>query len=1068
MNRILAACLLSAAPLLAGPLLDLAPFGTRTSWTEDHRDTGVEWRDVRDVHEVRVRFAAAPPADLEIEYWAHTWPGPAPRANQIEDPADDPWQGGWLTAKTILRCEANDCRFTFEPLAANENPRAGNLPGVRYRRTLKIRLVAPATLPAITSLSVFSDSVEKPLTVRIALGFREAKSVRWTGSIDIDNGVIRSARPWGFSADDRFESASRWSMTSSAEGKGLLLDLITAAPSLAGSLDCTLITVRARAGTESRAFTVNVDDLERGPVYIPAFHAWAMDASQGEFRPAPAKGPEIRSLIPKEPEQTYERAAREIPPPDPWRNNRGKPIYLPLAADSSWQKFAFEYGGNVFVRKRDTKAMGKELERLRWEGDQITWRIGTGATPYYREDRRLKLSLKDGWLPIVTQTWENDGLAYSEEAFATLLRGPLSPYDSVRSEQTPAVLMIRITAVNNGAAARNAHVWLDIQPGEPLSIEGAKLYGAGHRLRAMFGDTAPSLDTNRVHAAFGVPPGSHASIIVRLPFVSDLTAADESELSALEYDAQRTRTIAYWKSVVDPLARFSTPEPALNLFARVVPWHIRMSTTKDPASGLYMVPAASYDYKVFANEAAFQAQFLDAAGDAATAASYLETFLKLQGSANFPGLHRGMEDAIFHGARVNATYDYTAHRYGLDHPVVLWTLAEHYLYTRDRSWLAHAWPHMQRAIAWIELQRGSTPNHLLPPCHLEDNNDWASWFSINAFAWAAMDRTAEALEDAGYPDAARIRQAAGAFRKELRAAVLHAAEQAPVTQLRDGTYAPWIPLEPNQRFRRFGNLGAAYYNRYGPIGPPMMRLAATREVLYGPVILLSLGLFDANEPLADWVLNDWEDNVTLTSGLGLNVHGLTDDRLWFSQGGMVFQCNLQNPVLVYLKRGEIPAAIRGMYNNFLALFYPDAKALAEEFHEWGHGSGPLYKIPDEAKWVNRLRDMLVLEQGNSLYLARGIPRRWLASGDGVRVNGAPTYFGPVTYTMRASGPRTITANVQPPSRNPPQTVWLTVRTPEGSIQEVTIDGKRWKDFDASHEVIRLPQSPTPLDIRIRY
>ena len=66
--------------------------------------------------------------------------------------------------------------------------------------------------------------------------------------------------------------------------------------------------------------------------------------------------------------------------------------------------------------------------------------------------------------------------------------------------------------------------------------------------------------------------------------------------------------------------------------------------------------------------------------------------------------------------------------------------------------------------------------------------------------------------------------------------------------------------------------------------------------------------------------------------MGVNVHGITDDRLWFSQGGMVFQANLQNPILVYLKRHEVPpAAMRSIYNNFVACLYPDANAFTEEY-----------------------------------------------------------------------------------------------------------------------------------------
>src|SRR5439155_21089583 len=78
---------------------------------------------------------------------------------------------------------------------------------------------------------------------------------------------------------------------------------------------------------------------------------------------------------------------------------------------------------------------------------------------------------------------------------------------------------------------------------------------------------------------------------------------------------------------------------------------------------------------------------------------------------------------------------------------------------------------------------------------------------------------------------------------------------------------------------------------------------------------------------------------------------------------MVFQANLQNPVLAYLRRNEAPAAIRNLYNNFVACHYPEVNAFTEEYHQWIHGSGPFYKVPDEARFVNRVRDALVREDG---------------------------------------------------------------------------------------------------------
>jgi hypothetical protein len=1106
----------SAAAAPAARSMDLVPFGQISVWSNSPapqrflrlkdasahagQNLGVEWREERDVHRIRVRFAASAPKGIRVQYWFHTWPAPPPEMPNIEDQVDDPWQGEWLTAETEGECHAAECDFTFRPLATTENPLGKNLPGVRYRRTLKLRVAVDANLPPVTGFEVFSDAVEKPMSLRIALGRGDAKPLRWTGSVEIDDGRLVSTKPMGFQKGDTLQAPNRWSFEGAQAGKGVLLDIIAAGHTLPGTLDCTLVTVRAKAGSEDRSFTFNVDDLSRSPIYIPAVHAYITDASQSaEFRQPTGKGPHIRSLIPKEPEQSYERASREIPPLDPWQDQYGRTIYMPLAADSSWQKFAFQYGGNVFISRglpdtlwsSGTKAMGDEKRRLIWEGERITWKIGTGRTPYYREDRKATVSLEEGYLPVVAQSWESDGLKYKEEAFTTLLRGPLSPRDPARSEQTPAVLMLRLQASNPGTEARAAHVWLNTDPGEELRLNGRELIATGNAkgayerpiVRAAIETAAQVFMDNQrkaAHFAFVLRPGGSASIVLKLPFVSDITPADSLEIKRLDYDAQRARILAYWKDRVSALARITTPETKLNQLLRAVIWHIGMSTAKDPVTGLYMVPAASYDYQVYANEACFQVLLLDALGDHDTAADYLETFMRLQGSKSFPGMHTGMKDAIFHGARVNERYDYTASTYGLDHPTVLWTLGEHYLYSRDKDWLLHAWPHMEKAIAWIQKQRETTRKSglngeklpgfgLMPASSLEDNSDWAQWFSTNSFAWAGYDRAATSLADIGHPKAVEMRRMADEYLKELREAILRAVSETPVTQMRDGTYSPNVPIEPTLRFRRFGPQRADYYQRYGVQGVPMLRLAATREVLYGPIILLNLGVFGVKEPIADWILDDWEDNVTLTSGLGMNVHGNTDDKYWFSQGGMVFQANLQNPILVYLKRHETQAAIRGVFNNFAACFYPDAVAFTEEFHTWSHGSGPFYKIPDEAKFANRVRDMLVLEDGDTLYLAGGVPRRWLESKEGVRADRLATYFGDVSFYLRAGKEQgLVEATVQLPALRPARTAWLVARTPGRKIESVTIDGQPWTQIDAAHEAIELPHATSTLEIRIRY
>src|SRR5581483_1145554 len=183
------------------------------------------------------------------------------------------------------------------------------------------------------------------------------------------------------------------------------------------------------------------------------------------------------------------------------------------------------------------KAKGRELARLQWTGDRITWKIGTGEKPSYREDHKITIRKLDGYLPIGIQEWDADGLHYTEEAFATLLRGPLSPTDPKRDEETSAVLMVRLTARSSGVATR-AHVWISEDPAEALAVSGNLLSASG-RLRAQIdppaGATLDRPTDAGIHVRFDVPAGREQAMIIKLPFVSDLSDDDAGDLRALNY-----------------------------------------------------------------------------------------------------------------------------------------------------------------------------------------------------------------------------------------------------------------------------------------------------------------------------------------------------------------------------------------------------------------------------------------------------------------------------------------------------------------------------------------------------
>ncbi|PYV06413.1 MAG: hypothetical protein DMG26_03180 [Acidobacteria bacterium] len=125
-------------------------------------------------------------------------------------------------------------------------------------------------------------------------------------------------------------------------------------------------------------------------------------------------------------------------------------------------------------------------------------------------------------------------------------------------------------------------------------------------------------------------------------------------------------------------------------------------------------------------------------------------------------------------------------------------------------------------------------------------------------------------------------------------------------------------------------------------------------------------------------------------------------------------------------------------------------------------------MPDEARFVNRVRDALVREDGETLWMLAGIPRRWLAPGKKIQLSDVATYFGPASLETTASE-TVVSARIQLPVRNAFKTAWLAVRAPGGKpIKSVEIDGQRWSEFDAAGERIRLPLKSGTMQVAVHF
>jgi len=83
-----------------------------------------------------------------------------------------------------------------------------------------------------------------------------------------------------------------------------------------------------------------------------------------------------------------------------------------------------------------------------WPGPEIRYRIATGDPPDFRErEGSAWQEVLKGYLPVVATCWEDRGIAYTQEVFATLLLESPGEEDKKRGDE-PAGLLMRLEARN--------------------------------------------------------------------------------------------------------------------------------------------------------------------------------------------------------------------------------------------------------------------------------------------------------------------------------------------------------------------------------------------------------------------------------------------------------------------------------------------------------------------------------------------------------------------------------------------------------------------------------------------
>ncbi len=403
---------------------------------------------------------------------------------------------------------------------------------------------------------------------------------------------------------------------------------------------------------------------------------------------------------------------------------------------------------------------------------------------------------------------------------------------------------------------------------------------------------------------------------------------------------------------------------------------------------------------------------------------------------------------------------------------IMFALFEHFRLSGDTNWLRASAPRMKANAEWILRQRQLLTHNLpngqqlwskgLQPAHVvtpDSERMHMQFYETEAYYWLAVRNMADLLSVMDRKQGTELAHEAEAYRKDLLASIDRSIALTPVVPVRDGTYHSFIPFAPYVRGFASGAWG--WRRCQGHVGAIYWDTVQSADPLISPSRLLS-----PQDRRVQGHLDVLEDRLLLeNTKVNTRTANYDPAKDWFAHASWQYQCGLERHANIHLAADDAPDFIRSFLNQYAVDIMPGEYTFRE--HTTG---GPPDKIYEESCFLERFRQMLVMEDSGSLWLARATPRAWLEQGKKIAVQNAPTHFGTLSYEIVSDVDQgSITAKIDIIGRHSTAPVLLRLRHPQAApIKSVELNRKTWKDFDATKELIRFNQLKGPVTITARY